>query len=118
MADHALFFGWGDVIPGREQTAARIFGETMEHFNQLVQEGQITGIEPFFLERHGGELNGFFLIRGERDALAQLRTSEAFDRIVVRAGMVVQRVGVVAASTGGEVQRLMGEFQQAAEELG
>ena len=118
MADHALFFGFGEVIPGREQTAARIFGETLEHLGQLVQEGQITGVEPFLLERHGGELNGFLLIRGEREALAHLRTSEAFDRIVVRAGMVTQRVGVVAASTGAEVQRLMGEFQQAADELG
>ncbi len=118
MADHALFFGWGEVIPGREQTAVRVFGETMEHFSQLQQEGKITGIEPFFLEPHGGELGGFFLIRGERDALAHLRASEAFDRIVLRAGMVVQRVGVVSATTGDELQRLMGEFQQAAEELG
>lgn len=118
MADHALFFGWGEVIPGREQTGVRVFGEIMKQLSQLQQEGQITGIEPFFLEPHGGELSGFFLIRGEREALAHLRASEVFDRIVLRAGMVVQRVGVVAATTGAEVQRLMGEFQQAAEELG
>ncbi len=30
----------------------------MEHFSQLQQEGQITGIEPFFLEPHGSELGG------------------------------------------------------------
>ena len=92
MADHALFVGWGEVITGREQKAAQVFGETMDYFNRLHQQGQITAIEPFFLEPHGGDLGGFFLVRGERDALSRLRASEEFGRVILRAGMVVRRI--------------------------
>jgi len=117
MADHALFVGWGEVVTGREHQATRVFGETMAYFGRLQQEGQITGVEPFFLEPHGGDLGGFFLVRGERDALARVRTSEEFGRVILRAGMVVHRLGLVAATTGGELNRQLGEFQQEAADL-
>jgi hypothetical protein len=117
MADFALFVGWGEVVTGREQQAARVFGETMEYFGRLQQQGEIVGVEPFFLEPHGGDLGGFFLVRGERDALSRVRTSEDFGRVILRAGMVVHRMGVVGATTGEELARQLGEFQQHASEL-
>jgi hypothetical protein len=117
MADFALFVGWGDVIPGREQQATRVFGEIMEHFGRLQQQGEIERIEPFFLEQHGGDLNGFFLVRGERDALARIRATEEFGRAILRASMVVTNVGVVTAFTGEELNRQLGEFQQHAADL-
>jgi hypothetical protein len=112
MADYALFVGWGAVVTGREQQAARVFGETMEYFGRLQQQGEIGSVEPFFLEPHGGDLGGFFLLRGELDALARVRTSQEFGRVILRASMVVQNVGVVAATTGDELARQLGEFQQ------
>ena len=117
MADHALFIGWGEIVPGREQTATRVFGESMEYFGQLQQAGEIERIEPFFLEPHGGDLNGFFLLRGERDALDRIRASEEFDRFVLKAGMVVQHVGVVSATTGAELNRQLGVFEQVTADL-
>jgi hypothetical protein len=117
MVDFALFIGWGEIIPGREQAATRVFGETMEYFGQLQAQGEIAGVEPFFLEPHGGDMNGFFLVRGERDALARIRTSQEFGRVVLRAGMVVQHVGVVGATTGDELNRRLGEFGQATQDL-
>jgi hypothetical protein len=117
MADFALFVGWGDVIPGREQQATRVFGETMEYFGRLQQKGEIAGIEPFFLELHGGDLNGFFLVRGERDALSRIRASEEFGRVILRASMVVKNVGAVGAATGQELNRQLGEFQQLTADL-
>jgi hypothetical protein len=117
MADFAIFVGWGEVIAGREEQATRVFGETMEYFGRLQQQGEIASIEPFFLEPHGGDLNGFFLARGERDALSRIRNSEEFDRVVLRATMVVDHVGVVSATTGQELNRQLGEFQQNATEL-
>ena len=62
MADFGLFVGWGEVIAGREQQATQVFGETMEYFGRLQQAGEIAGVEPFFLEPHGGDLGGFFLV--------------------------------------------------------
>jgi hypothetical protein len=117
MADHALFIGWGEIVPGREQVATRVFGESMEYFGQLQQGGEIEGVEPFFLEPHGGDLNGFFLLRGERDALDKIRASAEFDRFVLRAGMVVQNVGVISATTGAELNRQIGVFAQETADL-
>ena len=117
MADHALFVGWGEVVTGREHQATRVFGETMEYYGRLQQQGEIAGVEPFFLEPHGGDLGGFFLVRGEQDALARVRASEEFGRVILRATMVVSRVGVVAATTGAELARQLGEFQQQAADL-
>src|SRR5688500_1940667 len=89
MAAYALVSGWGEVVTGREQQATQVFGETMAYFGRLQQEGQIAGVEPYFLEPHGGDLGGFFLLRGEGEALAQVRGSQEFGRIIQRASMVV-----------------------------
>ena len=51
-------------------------------------------------------------MRDEREALSRLRTDADFQRTVARAQLVVQKVGVVAASGGDELQTLMGQYQQ------
>ena len=117
MADYALMVGWGVPVRGREQQAAKVFGEAVELYTQLQQQGRIAGFEAFFLEPHGGDLGGFFLLRGERDDLAQVRTSDDFARVSLRANQVVENFGVVAAETGGRVEQLMGEFLEAARDL-
>ena len=117
MADHALFVGWGETVAGREQQAARVFTEILGYYGGLQERGEIDGFEPFFLEPHGGDLGGFLLVRGERDKLARLRTSDEFLRQVQRAGLVVTGVGVVGAWTGDELNRWFGEYQQQAADL-
>jgi hypothetical protein len=117
MADHALFVGWGEIIPGREQQAAQVFNELLQHYGQLQQQGEIEGFEPFFLEPHGGDLGGFLLLRGDRDKLARVRASDEFVRLNQRAQLVVQRFGVVGAVAGQELQRQVGLYQQQAGEL-
>ena len=117
MADYALFVGWGEVVAGREHQAAGVFGETMAYFGRLQQEGQISGVEPFFLEPHGGDLGGFFLVRGEHEALARVRASDEFGRVILRAGMVAHHIGVVSAFTGEELNRQLAEFQQVAGDM-
>ena len=92
-------------------------GEAARFYTELQGGGEIESFEAVLLEPHGGDLGGFFLVRGEREALARVRTSEDFGRVIVRATMVVQRVGVVAATTGAELARRLGEFQQHAAEL-
>ena len=74
-------------------------------------------MEPLLLEEHGGDLGGFFLIRGDHDALARLRGDDDFQRMVARAGLVVSNVGVVAGMTGERLQRLMAMWQEQVTEL-
>jgi hypothetical protein len=118
MANDALFIGWGAVVRGREQKALQVFQETVGFWGQAQQDGRIEGFDVYLLQPHGGGLAGFFLVRGERSRLADLRGSEDFERIITRAGTIVEELGVVSAYGEEALARQMQQFQQAAEELG
>jgi hypothetical protein len=117
MADAALFVGWGNTVRGRERQALQVFGDAIQFYGGLQQNGEIESIEPVFLEPHGGDLAGFFLIRGDADKLAALRVREDFARLNARAGLIVEGFGVVGASIAGGIDEQMGYFQAAIDEL-
>jgi hypothetical protein len=110
MADAGLFIGWGEVVRGREGQAVEVFNETIEYFGGLQTDGTIESVEPVFLEPHGGDLQGFFFIRGDAEKLAALRVDADFQDVVIRAGLVVDSVGVVGASMGARLERLMSSY--------
>jgi hypothetical protein len=117
MADEALFVGWGPVVRGREQVALEVFQETLEFWGKAQHDGRIEGFEPFLLQPHGGGLGGFMLIRGRRASLDELSASPEFTRVMARAGMVVEELGVVRAYGGEALGRQMAAFQEASAEL-
>ena|SRR5579859_4243810 len=112
MADTALFLGWGSLKSGREKAGFAVFDESVQFFAGCQQQGRIDSFEPFALEFHGGELSGFFLLRGDLDKLNQLRYSDDFQRILDRASNVVNDLGVVTAFTGNRLQQLFANGQQ------
>jgi hypothetical protein len=118
MAGEALFIGWGDVVRGREQKALDVFNESIQYYGQLQQDGKIERFEAWFLAPHGGDLAGFILLHGDRERLDEVQRSPDFEMLQTRAGMIVDRIGVVDAYTGDALGRLMGQFQQATAELG
>jgi hypothetical protein len=118
MAGEALFIGWGGVVHGREKQALQVFQESMEYYGRLQQEGRIDGFDVYLLSPHGGDLDGFVLLRGERQALAQIRFSEEFERLLARASAIVEKPGVVPAYSGDALAQQMGIFQQVADEFG
>ena len=107
MADAGLFIGWGEVVRGRETEALEVFNEVLAYYGRLQEEGEIENFEPVFLEPHGGDLNGFILIRGDAERLASLRVSEEFTQFSIRAGLVVDGFGVVGADLAERLQRQM-----------
>jgi hypothetical protein len=117
MADSAIFIGWGEPIRGREQVSATVFGEAIELWGRFQADGAIESWEAYFLEPHGGDLNGFFLLKGDREQLAELRVREDMDRIVTRGSMVVSNFGVVGAATGARIEEGMAIYLEAAGEL-
>jgi hypothetical protein len=118
MADDALFFGWGEVVRGREQQAVEVFQESIEYYSRLQQEGRIESFEPWFLDPHGGDLTGFVVLRGERAQLDEIRRSPEYERLTTRASLIADRCGTVSAYTGDALARLMGVYQEAAGDLG
>ncbi|MGH2853193.1 MAG: hypothetical protein ACRDLF_03255 [Solirubrobacteraceae bacterium] len=117
MAGEALFLGWGPVVRGREQKSLQVFQETIAYYGKLQQEGKIDSFEPVLVAPHGGDLGGFVLLRGERGKLDAIRSSEEFERSVVRAASVVDNVGVINAVTGESLGQGLARFQAASEEL-
>src|SRR5437879_7182686 len=73
VTDAALFIGWGATAAGRERKAVELFGESLRFLTNLVTSGEVASVEPFFLEPHGGDLEGFFLVRGGREELNRIR---------------------------------------------
>jgi hypothetical protein len=112
MATGALFIGWGAGVPGRERQALQIFNEGLQYYAELQQQGEIESFEPVLLEPHGGDLSGFILIKGDQEKLARLRTNEQFQRLNLRAGLVVHNFGVVGANIGEQQAWLFGLFEQ------
>ena len=64
MADAALFIGWGQVVRGREKRAVQVFNESVEYWGKLQADGKIDDFEVVLLTPHGGDLQGFALLRG------------------------------------------------------
>jgi hypothetical protein len=90
------FVGFGLPVRGRERQAIKLFNEVFEYYSRLQQEGEIESFEPVLLEPHGGELGGFFLLRGDQDKLARIRGSEEFERQTARGQLSVENIGIGA----------------------
>jgi hypothetical protein len=112
VADYALFIGWGALVRGRETQAVKVFGESIQYYAGLQQKGIIESFEPFLLEPHGGDLNGFILVRGDKDKLAHLRVDDEFQRRTLRASTIVDGVGVISATTGARLGEQMADFEK------
>ena len=107
MSKNLIFVGWTRPIVGREKTAGEHFQEFMGYVIQLQQEGIIDSFEPVLLTAHGGDLNGFILLRGEISKLQELKRTEAWTTHVTRAGMSTEGFGVINGVTGEGVSEQM-----------
>ena len=117
MANYGLFIGFGYPVRGREQAATRVFNEFVQYLTAQQQAGAIAGFEPVFLQPHGGDLGGFFLVRGDQQRLNELVGAADFQRHMNRAQLIVEHFGVVNAFLGEEIGRQMGLFQEATADL-
>jgi hypothetical protein len=104
-------------VRGRELKALQVFNEAIQFYTRLQQQGTIESFEPVALEPHGGDLAGFLLIRGDREKLNAIRTSEEFLRLNNRAALIVDNFGVITAFIGEELQRQFADFGTQASEL-
>jgi hypothetical protein len=112
MADAGLFIGWGDVVRGREDRALEVFNETVEYYGQLQSDGRIEDFEVALLEPHGGELQGYAHLRGSEDQISDLRRDEEFERLMTKASLIVDDLGVIGTAIGASLARAMSVYQE------
>ena len=117
MADAGLFVGWGTPVRGREARSLDVFEEAVGYWTRLQQEGVVESFDIVLLDLHGGDLSGFFLLKGSAESLAALRADDEFARIISRASLVVDNLGVVGAVLGDGIPEQMGRYQEAISEL-
>jgi len=117
MADAGLFIGWGAPVRGREAKGLEVFNEALAYYGRLQQEGAIEGFETVILEPHGGDLQGFILIRGSEQKLAQLRVDDEFVRLSTRASLIIESVGVIGAALGDGLEKAIATYQAAISDL-
>src|SRR5512144_3018494 len=85
MSSNVICFGWNRSVPGRERMSAEHFQAFGEYLATQQRKGAIDSFEPVFLDPHGGELNGFFLIRGDSAKLDSLMASDDWTTHTIRA---------------------------------
>ncbi|SRR6266540_2482622 len=112
MADAGLFIGWGQVVRGREDRALDVFNETLELYGQLQSDGRIEDFEVALLDPHGGELQGYAMLRGSEDQIDAIRGDEDFQRMMTKASLVVDDLGLIRASIGEGLARAMAIYQE------
>ena len=113
MAEMGVFIGWGAPVRGREAKGLEVFEESVAYWGRLEQEGAIESFEVVLLYPHGGDLYGFALLRGSGESLDRMRASDEFNRLLSRAGLVVEGLGVVSAALGESLGPQVQQYRQA-----
>jgi hypothetical protein len=112
MADAGLFIGWGEVVRGREDRALEVFNETIEYYGQLQSDGRIESFDVALLEPHGGELQGFVLLRGSEEQIDTVHRDDDFQRLMTKASLIVEDLGLIPAYIGEGLGRAMSIYQE------
>lgn len=107
MTDNVLFFGWNHPVIGREKMAGEHFQEFLQYLGGLQKKGTIQSFDPVILHRHGGDMNGFFLIKGEGKKLDELIETEDWMKHIFRADFNLQGMGVIRGATGDVLKERM-----------
>jgi len=117
MAESGLFIGWGDIRAGRDAASNTVFAEALAYWPTLQAAGEIESFETVFLTAHGGDLGGFFLLRGDPERLGRLSMAPEFVRLIQRANAVVEGLGIIPATLDAAAVRLVGESSRATADL-
>jgi hypothetical protein len=107
MGSNVIFFGWNRPIPGRERLSSEHFTDFVQYLGGLQQKGAIQSFDVVFLNAHGGDMNGFFLIRGESGKLADLVGSADWQTHMTRAMLHLEGSGAVLGATGDAAMERM-----------
>ena len=112
MATDVLFIGWNRAVAGREAIAMEGFQSALGFLGKQQGTGQIESFEPVMLFAHGGDMNGFILVRGEKAKLDALQRNPEWMEINFRANWYMQGFGVVPGVINEGLQNAMALFQK------
>lgn len=112
MADRVLFIGWNRPVIGREKQALENFGKGVQFFGKLQADGRIESFDTVLLDAHGGDLNGFHIVKGSAEKIAGIRQDETFIDLIIEAGYCVEGVGIVNGVIGEGITNVMPRYMK------
>jgi hypothetical protein len=78
------------------------------YLGKLQTRGDIASFDAVFLDAHGGDLNGFFLLKGESAKLDAVIASTEWLTHITRAALHLDGAGVVRGVHGDNLMARMG----------
>jgi len=117
MSDAAIVVMWGPPIPGRELKALELFQEAMQFYAKLREKGEIESVEPVILKNPGADLDGFTIIRGDREKLLKAQNSPEARRFDIRSGLLLHNFKTLEAFIGDGLQPRLTEWASVVREL-
>jgi hypothetical protein len=112
MSFNLVFVGWNHAVRGREAASMELFQDVHQYLGRLQGEGTIDSFETVLLSAHGGDLNGFILIRGEAGKLLAMQASAEWMKFNTRAGLLLEGNGTVNGATGDMVMEWMNTWTE------
>jgi len=107
MGSNVVLFGWNQPVRGREKVSAQHFEEFVNYLGGLQHQGTIQAFDIVFLDAHGGDLNGFFLIKAESAKLDALLSTIEWVTHMTRAVQHLEGSGAIRGVTGDKVAERM-----------
>jgi hypothetical protein len=107
MGSNVMLVGWNRPIPGREKLGAQHFEEFGKYLGGLQQKGAIQSFDVVLLSAHGGDLNGFFLIKADSPKLDALVSTTEWVTHMTRLAFHTDGSGVIRGVTGDEIKGRM-----------
>ena len=111
-ANAGILIGWTRAFPGKEAQAVQKFGEYVGYLTKLQSEKRIESFEPAIINPHGGDLNGFFIIRGDRNKLHELKGTDHWKDWLALGSFLLDGFGAQEIFLGEEFVGFMGRFQK------
>lgn len=116
--ESGLLLRWGKVIPGREEQALALFGDTHAYHEELKNEGKITHYESFlygtadFSEQHG-----FTILKGPAQEIFAIMESDTFKDFTTKATLLLDHFTMEMLTVGDEVLRELDRYAKKRAEL-
>ena len=113
MLDAGLLISWGEIDPGRQEHALRrLLSEVVAYYDKLLEEGRISGFEPFALGGPGPSgLRGFMIIRGTPEQITIVAHDDELLGYLSRARRLMQNVGVHELYLGDTLRHTIVAFE-------